>query len=179
MLLNMGFDGSNAVTAARIFGSDVSAAVNYLTSQPPPESAFYHPQPTYNNNVYDNNNNNNKQTTTNNNNKNNNNNNNNNNANSQKKNKTNMSPDDIAIDEFLARIGKQIQDKLDEDEIMDSAVKYINEMDAKKKEQEKPKEYVPKSKEELEYDEKTNEQIKNITKRLSLSKDQLQSQVMK
>ena len=59
MLLNMGFEGSNAVSAARIFGSDVSAAVNYLTSEPPPSSAFYQPQAsTYsNNNSYGNNNN--------------------------------------------------------------------------------------------------------------------------
>ena len=184
MLLNMGFEGSNAVSAARIFGSDVSAAVNYLTSEPPPSSAFYQPQAsTYsNNNSYGNNNN---QSQTQNQNK--------SQTSSSSKSKTdedilkrkrkNMSPDDIAIEEFLAKIARSMQETLDDDDIMASTVKYLDDQEKKKKELEKEKEkaneeYKPKSKEEEAFDEKTNQQIINITKRMSLTKEQLQSQVI-
>eukprot|EP01084_Bolivina_argentea_P056455 103329_1 len=97
MLLNMGFTGSNAITAARIYGSNVSAAVNYLTSEPP--QSFYHPQPQQ---IYT------QQTQT------------------QIKKEEAIepkqlkykSPDDIQIENILTRIHNTMQTMIDEDEIM-------------------------------------------------------------
>merc|ERR1719295_323908 len=41
MLLSMGFDEANAIGAAKIFGSNIEGAVNYITSQPPPTATTH------------------------------------------------------------------------------------------------------------------------------------------
>eukprot|EP01084_Bolivina_argentea_P263846 446738_1 len=163
MLLNMGFEGQEAVSAARIFGSDVSAAVNYLTSEPPQASVFYYTEPTQPK------------------------------PNTKKQHKDShkssthhppephTSPDDIAINQLLDRIGTTMTTFLHDKHShpsskIQSKATHINHSKKDKPVTATP--YVPKSKEEVEFDEKTNEQIKNITKRLSLTQEQLQSQAM-
>eukprot|EP00484_Ammonia_sp_Unknown_P024854 CAMPEP_0197036588 /NCGR_PEP_ID=MMETSP1384-20130603/14048_1 /TAXON_ID=29189 /ORGANISM="Ammonia sp." /LENGTH=642 /DNA_ID=CAMNT_0042466781 /DNA_START=9 /DNA_END=1937 /DNA_ORIENTATION=+ len=185
MLLNMGFAGSNAITAAKIFGSDISAAVNYLTSEPPPSSAFYQPQPSYvstqhhqhNHNTHSSNQKpsslSSSQSNAN------------HNEDIAQRKRRHLSPDDIATEEFLDRIAKQMRLTLDEDEILDSSARFVSDMQSNdasqtnsKQQSKSSAEYKAKSKEEIEFDEKTNENIKNITKRLSFSRNELISKGM-
>ena len=93
-----------------------------------------------------------------------------------------QSPDDIAIQVFLNTIRSQMQIALHDDNVMESSTSLIEALDISSKEQRIKKRsdqpsYVARTKEEEEFDEKTNEQIKQLTQRLNFSEDQIQSHV--
>ena len=151
MLLSMGFDQSNAFAVSKIFGGDVNGAVNYLTSEQQPTS-FYASQSV-------------QQTSftqlkpskpC--------------NPKPQYQNKY-MSPDDIAIQSIFNRISSEIQNELDQQTAILTVAQSQNDNDND------TQEYIPRSQKELEYDEKTNDQIMKITHQSNLSKDQKEAQV--
>lgn len=92
------------------------------------------------------------------------------------------SPDDVAIQVFLNTLRSKMQILLHDDDGLESATGLIEAMDLSAKERKmrkrkEPNPYIARTKEEQEFDEKTNEQIKQITARLSCSEDQIQSHV--
>merc|ERR1719361_2771087 len=85
-----------------------------------------------------------------------------------------QSPDDVAIQVLLNSVRSKMQRHLDDDHILSSSMGLIEALDLSSKEQkmrrrQESNSFVPRTKEEEEFDEKTNEQIKQITDSLNFS----------